>query len=246
MSSNKQTAQAKMRQTMALFEARTPKATPKKTLSHAELVAQEQARRAQELVKIKQQIDELKAKALKVATEAKSHIWELHAWEQDWVNDLRKSVAAVRKRYQAAAQEELEYQREDNPNAVLDQINLYDCASEGLAAWWDDKKDRLDWGDAQYRWNDYMDAHPRTEMSDDMSRLRAEDEMLRKIQHLNGGFGSVAEMDQTLSLISDYCYTLQYYSDNGWSGVGSTALDIVQKGIPVILFFCKLVTAIPA
>jgi hypothetical protein len=234
--------QPKMRHLMSIAEARMPKAPAK---NHAELVQQEQIRQAKQLVALKQQITELKAQALKVAAEAPKALWELRRWEQDWVNEVRTSITANRKRFTDAAKKEFEYAREDNPNATMPSVDLLECVTEGLIAWWDDKKNRLDWSDGQYRLNDYMDAHPRTEMSDDLSRLQSEDTMLRYIQYLNGGFGSVGEMDKTLDAISSYCSDLMRYSDNGWSGVGNTALDIVQKGIPVIILYCQLVMAIP-
>ena len=236
--------QPDMRRLMMLAEARMPKA--KQSLSHEERVAQEQARQAHQLGVVKQQATELKAKTMKVAEEVTRHVWELHGWEQDWVNEVRLSINAIRKQYQDAAKENHEYQLEDNPAAVMQPVNLLECVTEGLSAWWDQKKDTLDWGDGQYRLDDYMDAHPRTEMSEDMSRLRSEHDMLRHIQYLNGGFGSASEMDHTLSHISMHCHTLQNNFDNGWSHAGDTVLQIVRKGIPLILFYCKLVTAIPA
>jgi hypothetical protein len=68
--------------------------------------------------------------------------------------------------------------------------------------------------------------------------------MLRHIQYLNGGFGSAAEMTSTLHHISMHCHTLQNNYDGGWSHAGDTALEIVRNGIPLILFYCKLIAAI--
>jgi hypothetical protein len=143
--------QPKMRQLMAIAEARTPKARASAVPSHEDRVAQEQARQAQQLVTVKQQAIELKTQTMTVAEEVKRHIWELHGWEQAWVTEVRASIAAVRKRYEDSAREDHEYRLEDNPNAVAAPVNLLDCVFEGFSAWWDQKRDTLDWGDGRYR-----------------------------------------------------------------------------------------------
>jgi hypothetical protein len=74
-------------------------------------------------------------------------------------------------------------------------------------------------------------------MSDDMSRLQAENDMLRKVYR--NGFGSLQEMDNTLSAFDFYFDTLKSNTDNGWSYPGDVARDIITKGIPLILAICK-------
>lgn len=232
-----------MRHLMSVIEARRPTAPG---LSHEQLVAQEQEKQAAVLVGAKAQIATLKTQALTVAKEAQNADFDLgRKWDQTWVIEARTIIHTMRKQALVGAQEEHEYNLEDNPNAVMPSVNLLEIVNEGIAQWWDQKKDRLEWGDARYRLGQYMDAHRKTEMSDDMSRLQGEDEMLRHIQYLDGGFGSFSEMQKTLGLLSNYFSTANRILDNGWSQIGETTSDLVNKGIPVVILYCQLITAIP-
>lgn len=228
-----------MRRLMSVAEARKPE------LTHEQRVQQEQQRQAKVLLTVKAEVATLKTKVLTVAKAGQTSEFDLRgAWDQQWVTEVRKIINTLRAQATASAKEEFEFEQENNPNAVMPPVYLLDLLQDGFARWWDQKKDSVDWGDAHYRLDDYMDAHPRTEMSDDMSRLRSEDEMLRHIQY-RGGFGSLGEMDKTLDEFSSYLSDINHIMDGGWSGIGATTIDLFKKGIPVTLLFAQLITAIP-
>jgi hypothetical protein len=230
-----------MRELMTLNEA--PRKTPiDPKLDHAQRVQQEAARQAAELVAIKQQATALQARAKTLATQAVRGEF-FGPWEQDWINACRAEIRKLYDQRKAANKEEYDFEREDNPEVKLVPVNFYECVTEGIAGWWDRQKDSIDWSDGRYRLEDYFDSHPKTESSDDMSRLQGEDEMLKYINYF-GGFGSIIEMDKTLGYIDSYLDNLQRYSDNGWSHPGESVTKVIKAGLPIILFFCKTLEAI--
>ena len=233
-----------MRHLISVTEAKRPgKPAP---MSHGDLLRQEQERQANLLVTAKQAVTELKARAMQIATASQRSEFDLRgAWNQEWVIEVRAAIKANTARDTASNQEELAYERETNPDATLHPVNLLSCAEEALSGWWDDKKDRIDWSDARYNLERYFDAHNQTEMSDDISRLQAEDEMLKHLKYLGGGFGSIAEMEKTLDAFHSYLEDLNRYSDGGWSPIGTTSFDLFKKGIPVIVAYCKLIESAP-
>lgn len=232
-----------MRHFITLAEAKRPgKIAP----SHDDRVRQEQERQAARLGAAKQAVGQLKARAMEVAAASQRSEVDLRGpWNQEWVRELRAAIKANSAQATASNQEEFEYERENNPNATLRPVNLLECAEDALASWWDNLKDRIDWSDARYNLERYMDAHNQTEASDDISRLQAEDEMFKHIQYLGGGFGSLNEMSKTLDAMHSYVQDLAHYSDGGWSAISNTSIDLFKKGIPVIVAYCQLIEAAP-
>jgi hypothetical protein len=231
-----------MRHLITLAEAPRKRSVP---LSADERAAQMAAQKVQQLEAAKAEAVKLKAYASKVATEIRTEIYNV-AWDKDWVAEIRAGILAEWNKALAGAKEEFEYEREDNPNAVLQKPDFLEIVLDSFARWWNQKKDTIEWSHGQYQLEDYYDSHRKTEQSDDMSRLQGQVDMLRNIQYF-GGFGSAAEMEHSLRYMSSFADDLRRNMNGGWSDMhGSVAASICTQGIPLIMVYCNTIAAIAA
>jgi hypothetical protein len=218
-----------MRHIISLVEA---------TKTTARLSPEEEAR--QRLVTAKSSVETLLTKARSMAKQAPLAEHTFSSWNRNWVEEVTGTIKGIYKRDLANAKEEHADDLEDNPNAKLRAVDFYECISDGISQWWDRKSEDLDWRDAEYRLDRYMDAHNLTEQSDDMSRLDGEKDLLTRVKY-HGGFGAAGEMAASLTAMDMFFDVLSRHSDGGWSEIGETAMAIVNSGIPVILFYCNSV-----
>lgn len=167
------------------------------------------------------------------ATLARTHYEFRTGWDQTWSKLIRDGVAKARQVHDANQADEAAYYKDEGKPFTPVSFNIIQELPDITAQWWDQTvKDAayMMEADAKYEYEDYQDAHPRTEMSDEMSALHDQLRMTQAIRYYASD--TIEGMTKILEAIDGFD------SLNTIESLTRSVEDFIKKVLPAIMTIC--------
>jgi hypothetical protein len=206
-----------MRQWIDLMEAKTPKTPPVDHTARA------------------QQVYDLTLKVAAVLTRA--HYDFRNGWDQSWAKMIRDAVTTARKEHDDNEKSEIEYRKEQGESHTAVPFDLMAALPDVTARWWDQTVKDVAFQievDAKYEYEDYQDAHPRVEQSDELSALDDQLQMAKTIYYK--GSDTIEGMTVILKAIESFVESLNRYVH--FDSVTRSVQDFIMKAFPAFMTIC--------
>jgi hypothetical protein len=164
----------------------------------------------------------------------------IRGFEQAWVDILKAEIHQAKENHDKYQDEELEY----DETYVKKPFDMAACAPDALVSCWQKVEHQVDVrGDADYELRAYAKSNPTIESSDTITVLKAEHELGWNIDK-NGGLSSLEGMLKALEALDEYSsYVEKNFNVERFNDYTEATGRLVERGIPLILFYTKLLGA---
>lgn len=160
-------------------------------------------------------------------------------FEQNWIEILKSEIRQAEENHNTDQAEQLEY----DETHVRKPFDMAEYLPDALSAFWQKVQHEVSIrSDADYELREYSKANRTIELSDTITVLNAEKELGWKID--NSGLGDLPGMVKSLDALDEYSSYVEKYSDvDRFRDYTDSTGRLISSGIPLILFYTKLLGA---